>query len=54
MGGVLPGPTDDAVIGPAFASRTITSAANETIHKLTSEAAFQIIAGTFAVATGSG
>ena len=50
-GGVLPGPTNDAVIGAAFASQTITSAANVTIHSLTSEAAFQIAAGTFAVGT---
>ena len=51
VGGVLPGPTDDAVIGPTFASETITSAASVTIHSLVSEASFQIIAGTFAVGT---
>ena len=41
LGDVLPGATDDVVIGPTFASRTITSTANVTIHKLNSEASFQ-------------
>ena len=36
VGDVLPGPIDDVAIGSAFASRTITSAANVSIHKLTS------------------
>ena len=39
------------MIGPAFASQTITSTAYEQSSSLTSEASFQIIAGTFAVAT---
>jgi hypothetical protein len=51
VGGLLPGPTDDAVIGSAFASQTITSTANVTIDKITSEASFQITAGTFTVGT---
>ena len=51
MGGVLPGPADDAVIGSSFASNTITSAASATIHSLASKASFQILAGTFTVGT---
>ncbi len=51
VGGVLPGPSDEAYIPPAFASQTITSAANITIQSLVSEAAFQITAGTLTVGT---
>ena len=50
-GDAVPGPNDDAVIGPAFAAETITSATNVTIHSLTSEASFQITAGTLTVGT---
>ncbi len=47
-GGTLPGPNDWAEINSAFASQTITSSADVSVWRLTSEAPFQITAGTFA------
>ena len=54
VGGVLPGPSDEAYIPSAFASETITSATSITIQSLVSEVSFQITGGTFTVAAGSG
>ena len=51
VGGVLPGPNDEAYIPSAFASETITSATSISIGSLVSEAQFQISAGTFTVGT---
>ena len=48
-GDVLPGPVDDAQIGGAFASITVTSSSDVTIRSVTSAAALQVIAGTFAL-----
>ena len=41
VGGVLPGPNDEAYIPSAFASETITSATSISIGSLVSEAQFQ-------------
>ena len=51
VGGVLPGPSDDAVIGSAFSSQTVTSAANIAVNSLTSKAPLQISAGALTVTT---
>ena len=51
VGGVLPGPGDEAYIPTAFASETITSATSISIGSLVSEAPFLISAGTFTVET---
>src|SRR5262249_61323891 len=53
-GDVLPGAGDDAQIGSAFAGFTVTSSSPVTVRSLTSTAAVQVTAGTFALgAAGS-
>jgi RHS repeat-associated protein len=47
--GLLPRPTDDAVIDNKFASQTIASAANLTVNSLTCDAALQLTGGTLTV-----
>src|SRR5262245_34509481 len=48
-GNVLPGGSDDAQIGAAFAGITITSSSNVSVRSVTSAAPLQITAGTYAL-----
>src|SRR5262245_57914729 len=53
-GDVLPGAADDAQIGAAFAGVTVTSSANVTVRSVTSAAALQVTAGSFALGVAFG
>jgi hypothetical protein len=49
VGDVLPGSADDAQIDSSFAGITVTSSSNVGIRSVTSAAALEITAGTFAL-----
>jgi hypothetical protein len=50
VGNAVPGSADDAVIGAASQSVTITSSGTVSVHSVSSEAAIQINGGTFSLA----
>ena len=52
-GGQLPGSSDDAVIGTAFAGQTIVSSGTVSINSVTSAASLSITAGSFTIAGAS-
>ncbi|HXG10201.1 MAG TPA: cohesin domain-containing protein [Gemmataceae bacterium] len=52
-GDVLPGASDDAVIGSAFAGVTVSVPSNTTVRSVTSAAPLRITGGTFTIGPGS-
>ena len=53
VGNILPGSSDEAVIGSGFAGITVTSSGNVAIQKLTCAATLQVNGGTFSLTSST-